>query len=210
MVKTETNVPGVPTESEIASDDRYRGIPRGADGLPIFFILEPDVQRDFDAKLARCELGWNADRHPGFVKQAQIWVALFRQPSPLWLSEAVIAVCERRQDEYKGKGPVGRAIQAAIRLMRYRAMLAVTPVGPASDVKTGRLVTWPDIREYAAQNLAGGPAQGKASTVKADYEQVKNDFKHGRGGLYLTLLPTFGRKLRDVLNGKHRPTGIKS
>ena len=70
MVKTETNVPGVPTESEIASDDRYRGIPRGADGLPIFFILEPDVQRDFDAKLARCELGWNADRHPGFVKQA--------------------------------------------------------------------------------------------------------------------------------------------
>ena len=56
MVKTETNVPGVPTESEIASDDRYRGIPRGADGLPIFFIQEPDVQRDFDAKLARCEL----------------------------------------------------------------------------------------------------------------------------------------------------------
>jgi hypothetical protein len=46
--------------------------------------------------------------------------------------------------------------------------------------------------------------------VKADYERVKNDFKHGRGGLYLTLLPTFGRKLRDVLNGKHRPTGTKS
>lgn len=210
-IKTKAaGVPAVPTESEIASDDRYRDIPRGADGLPIFFILETDVQRDFDAKLARCELGWNADRHPGWVKQAQIWVAIFRQPPPLWLSEAVIAVCERRQDEYKGKGPVGRAIQAAIRLMRYRAMLAVTPVGPASDVKTGRLVTWPDIREYAAQNLAGGPAQGKASTVKADYERVKNDFKHGRGGLYLTLLPTFGRKLRDVLNGKHRPTGTKS
>ena len=117
----------------------------------------------------------------------------------------MIAVCERRQDEYKGKGPVGRAIQAAIRLMRYRAILAVTPVGPASDVRTGERVTWRDIRKHAAYNLAVGPAQGKASTVKADYERVKNDFKHGRGGLYLTLLPSFGRKLRDVLNGKHRP-----
>src|SRR5262249_51764525 len=205
-----SSVPGVPTESEITPEDPHYNIPRGADGLPIFFILEPDVRRAFNAKMARGELGWNADRHPGFVKQAQTWVALFRQPPPLWLSEAVIIVCERRQDEYEGKGPVGRAIKAAIRLMRYRAVLAATPVGPCSDVKTGEPVRWRDVRKHAAQSLVNGPAQGKASTMKADYERVKDDVKHGRGGLYLTLLPTFGRKLSDVLNGKHRPKGIKS
>jgi hypothetical protein len=199
-----------PESVVIPPDDPHYHIPRGADGLPIFIILEPDVQQDFDAKMARCKLGWDADQHPGFVKEAQILVAVFHQTTPLWLSEAVIAVCERRQDEYKGKGPVGRAIQAAIRLMRYRAMLAVMPVGPASDVKTEQRVGWRHIRKYAAQNLAGGPAQGRARTMKADYERVKNDFKYGRGGLYLRPLPTFGRKLRDVLNGKHRPAGIKS
>src|SRR5262245_46935406 len=103
--KPNAGVPSVPTESEITPDDPHYHIPRDANGLPIFFILEPDVQRDFNEKMGRCELGWNATRHPGFVKQAQIWLCFFRQPQPLWHSEAVIALSERRQ----GNGHIARA-----------------------------------------------------------------------------------------------------
>jgi hypothetical protein len=202
--KPRTSV-AVPTELVIAPDDPHYNIPRDADGLPIFFILEPDVQRDYDRKMMECERGWSATRDPGFVKQAQIWLHIFRQPSPLWLSEAIIAVCERRQN----KGHVAHAIRAAIRLMRYRAVCDAPKPG-TYDIKTGQRITWNDAYNHAVQKLARSPARAGWRTMKADYQQVKRDFDQGRGGLYDRPLPTFGRKLRDVLNGKHRPAGIKS
>jgi hypothetical protein len=205
MAKAKTKtVPSMP--AEITPDDPHYHIPRDANGLPIFFILEPGVRRRYDQRLARCEQGWRATGNPGFVKEAQIWVHLHRQPPPLWLSEAVIALAERRQ----GKGHTKRATRAAIRLMRYQAMLSAPPPGRCCDLQTGRVVTWPDARADAARRLAKGPARGGVGAVKADYERVKKDLEQGRGGLYLQPLPTFGRKLRDVLNGKHRPAGIKS
>jgi hypothetical protein len=185
--------------TELTPDDPHYNIPRGRDGSPIFFILPPAVQRDYDQKLARCERGWHATKNPGFIKEAQIWTHLHRQPPLLWLSEAVIALAERRQ----GKGHATRALRAAIRLMRYQAVLRAPRPG-TYDVQTGRRITWDDAYEYAAQALAKTRACGKASTMKEDYRQVRKDFKEGRSGLYYQPLPAF-RKLSDVLAGKHRP-----
>jgi hypothetical protein len=202
--KTNTAVPGVPTELEITPDDPHYGIPRDADGLPIFYVLEPDVRRDYNVKMSRCELGWSATRHPSFVKQAQIWLRLFRQPPPLWHSEAVIALCERRE----GKGHAKRLFRNAQALMRYHAVcaaLVVVPPRKCCILKTGRVARWRDVFEYAANAVAETRAAGAWPTVKKDYMRVKKDSKEGRGARYLTPLPTFGRKLSDVVAGKHSP-----
>jgi hypothetical protein len=174
-------------------DELHRHIPRDADGAPIFCILSPGARHHYDEQMARCEYGWRATKHPGFIKEAQIWTHLLRQPPPLWLSEAVIVLAERRQ----GKGHITRMFGAAIRMMRYLAVRKAPKPG-TYEVETGKRITWDDAYAHAAQVLAGTPARGTHATMKEAYRQVKKDVREGRLGLYYRPLPTPGRKLRDA------------
>jgi hypothetical protein len=175
--------------------DPHHGIPLAEDGNPIFFILPPGVQASYDRRMLNCKQGWKATGDPGFVREARIWAFFHRQPDPLWLTEAVIALAERRG----GKGHAKRALAAARDLMRYEAVCAAPQPGSCCDLATERLWTWKDCFEFAAKGLAGTCGAGKWPTVKTSYQRVKRDLKGGRGGLYLRPLPTSGRKFSDAI-----------
>jgi hypothetical protein len=50
----------------------HPGIPRDADGVPIFLVLPPELRASYDKKMRRCERGWQTTRDPAFVGEAQI------------------------------------------------------------------------------------------------------------------------------------------
>jgi hypothetical protein len=171
------------------ADDHF-GVPRDADGVPVFFVLPAELQASYDKRMARCERGWQATGDPAFVSEAQILVHLHRQPPLLWLSEAICMLAVKRRT----KGHVTRAFNAAIRRMRYEAV---------RDAKhEGR--TWHEAYEHAADVLASTRAAAELSTMESAYKQVKRDLKQGRFGLY--AMPKMSReKLGDVLSRKSSP-----
>jgi len=174
--------------------DDHRGIPRDANGDPIFLILPRGVKASFNEQMAGCEAGWHATGDPAFVKEAMILVHLHRQPPPLWLSEAVCALADNRRAEKKGY--TTRVLNAAIKRMRFEAV---------RDAKRrDRGTTWESAYEDAVQRLAGTRAAGEASTMAADYKAVKADLDAGRGGRYLQPEIT-RKKLGDVLKFKPPP-----
>ena len=104
-------VPGVPTESEITPDDPHYNIPRDAKGDPIFFILPPDIQQSYKRRLRACELGWAATGDPAFIVEALIWAHLHRQPNPLWLAEAAVALVRDRRTKTQANRVLERRVQ---------------------------------------------------------------------------------------------------
>ena len=182
----------------VKDDDDHRGIPRDANGDPIFLILPPGVQASYDRRLAKCEAGWRATGDPAFVKEAMIWVHLHRQPPPLWLSEAICALADNQRAARKSY--ITRLRSTAIKWMRFEAV---------RDAAVRRDVAWDgkdeSAYEDAAQRLAGIPgAAARASTMKADYIEVKADLDAGRGGRYLQPLIA-RKKLGDVLKPAASP-----
>jgi hypothetical protein len=96
----------------------HHGIPRDADGAPIFLILPPGVLRSYQRKMRPCERGWRERQDPAAVAQAIVHVFLFRQVLPAWLADAVqVLAYSKRTDQ-----DVQRARNAAVRLMRYQAV----------------------------------------------------------------------------------------
>jgi hypothetical protein len=171
------------------------GIPHDADGVPIFFVLPPDLRTSYNNKLARCERGWLATEDPAFAIEAFILTHLHRQPPLLWVTEAACSLAARRRT----KGHIKRAIEAVIRRMRYEAVRDAHGGGP----KRGGLA-WDQAYVRAAETLALTRAAAEPSTMEAVYKQVKRDLKQGRGGLYaMPKMP--GRKLGDVLGRKPSP-----
>src|SRR5262249_1158628 len=61
-------------------------------GDPVFFILPPDIRKDYERRLFACERGWAATGDPAFIVEALHWTQLFRQPNPLWLTEAAVSL----------------------------------------------------------------------------------------------------------------------
>ncbi|OLB69080.1 MAG: hypothetical protein AUI16_29725 [Alphaproteobacteria bacterium 13_2_20CM_2_64_7] len=225
--------------------DPHRDIPKDANGDPIFFVMPDGVRASYERKLRQCEIGWLATDDPAFVTEAEILRHLHRQVSPLWLTEANIALNAKRRT----KGHAKRAIEAHIRWKRYDAVRTAKEHGlrwlqdrakraiehaakakkyaaelsgvrkaehaaakrkaeDAAEAATERArdaerraekiekrgwVTWPEAYVLAAEVLAGTRAAGEPdTTIRKDYEQVKKDFKEGRGAMY--LLPKLPRK----------------
>jgi hypothetical protein len=173
--KSPMGVPAVPTESERGAAEAFdptdtTKIPLAADGNPIFFILPPGVQASYDQRMLTCRQGWETTSDPAFAIEAYIYTHLFRQPPPLWVTEAVCSLAVRRRT----KAYITRAFNAAIRWMRFEAV---------RDAKRTR--TWEDAYEHAAESLAGTAARGKGTTMKTDYNRVMADLKAGRSGLYI-------------------------
>jgi hypothetical protein len=108
------------TDDRRAADeaDDHPGIPRDADGVPIFLILPPGMEKSYDRKLTRCRAGWQATGDPAFVVEAQILTYTHRQPLLLWLTEAVTTLGTNRRSKDHAK----RALEAHVRFTRYDAL----------------------------------------------------------------------------------------
>jgi hypothetical protein len=180
-------VPTVPTKSERGAaeafdptdpTDPHHGIPLAGDGNPIFFILPPGVQASYDRRMLRCKRGWKATGDPAFVIEALIHTYHFRQPPPLWVTEAACSLGVKRRT----KTYITRAFNAAIRWMRYEVVRNAKREVVRNAKRTR---TWEEAYARAAASLADTAAKGKAATMEADYKQVVADFKAGRSGLYI-------------------------
>jgi hypothetical protein len=167
------------------NDDGHRGIPRDAEGNPIFLILPPGMQAQYDRRMEKCEKGWLATHHPGFISEAEAWRFLHRQPGTLWLSEAIMGLTVKRLT----KTYVTRAYNDAVRLMRCEAV---------QTAKREEGLSWGQAYKRAAELLKGTHAAGKPSTMKKAYVDVMADLKAGRGSIYLTPLKP-RRTLSDAL-----------
>ena len=175
--------------------DDHPGIPRDADGVPIFFILPPAKRASYDKKLARCEVRWRATGDPAFAIEAYVLTYLHRQPPALWVTEAVCNLGTKSRT----KGYVTRAFNAGIRRMRYEAVRDAHGGGP----KRGGL-TWTAAYDRAAENLAQTPAAAGRDSMEADYKKVKRDLKQGRFDRFgVPKMPR--KKLGDVLRRKPSP-----
>jgi hypothetical protein len=176
-----------------ADDDPHRGIPRDADGVPVFLILSPGDRQKYERRMASCERGWRDRRDPAAIAQAQVHVYHFRQVPPAWLVDAgqMLAYSRRTEDDAK------REREAANHMARYMAVrdymyefvdgrrVKRTARNSLDDQKP----TWPRAHRYAARLLKGTAAAGKPATQKASYNKVRKDLNEGRGGTYWAALP---------------------
>jgi hypothetical protein len=96
----------------------HHGIPRDADGAPIFLILPPGVLRSYQRKMRPCERGWRERQDPAAVAQAIVHVFLFRQVLPAWLADAVQVLAYSKRTDHDTQ----RARNAAVRLARFQAV----------------------------------------------------------------------------------------
>jgi hypothetical protein len=178
----ETNAPAAAPEPD-QTDDNHEGVPRDADGVPIWFRLPPDIRAKYGRKLERCRVRWRATHDPAFVVEALILSLLHRQPQELWLTEAACDLALKGRT----KGYRTRAYNALKRLMRYRAV---------RDAKPNR--TWEEAYDRAAEDLAKTTAKGEPDTMRDDYFKVAKDLREGRGGLYgMPKLPN--KRLSDAV-----------
>ena len=154
-------------------DDGHAGIPRDANGDPLFLILPSAMRAEYERKLAACEAGWQATRDPAAVMEAMTLAACYRQPIQLssWIIEAACAALGKRRT----KGHMTRRYNATIRWMRYAAV--------RDAVRSG--LNWDDAYVEAERTLAKTPAAADRLTMKDDYIRVARDLREGRSALYV-------------------------
>lgn len=168
------------------ADDDHPGIPRDANGDPIFLILPDGVRAKYQARMTACEAAWRERGDPLVVSDATSWTHVHRQPIPAWLEQATVELAMARRSDDQAK----RHVEAGIHLVRYRTVRDLKVGTPGQN---GRYIppavgmTWPEAYEQAAEMLAGTPAEASAETMKADYAKVRRDLKAGHAGKYFTL-----------------------
>jgi hypothetical protein len=158
---------GVLDHDAHVNDLHHQWIPRDANGDPIFFVLPPKLQEQFDERLALCEAAWR-EGEPLAIAEAQTWTFIYRQPVKAWLEQAVVELAMSRRT----KTQAARIKAAGKRLIRYQRVRDLHEAG----------MTWD-----AAHARAGELLKCSDATAKADYAAVKRDLKAGRYGKYFNL-----------------------
>jgi hypothetical protein len=168
-------------------DDDHSGIPRDANGDPIFLILPPIMRVRYEEKMAQCEAAWRQGE-PLAVAEAAELARIYRQPISAWLGEAAVELAIRRRTPAQAK----RHLEA------QKDLKTGIPghYEPAADL------TWDEARAEAARMLEGTLAKGDESTMKRAYDDVKRDLNAGRSGKYFVL-----KDWRYRNNGKPDPNG---
>jgi hypothetical protein len=105
--------------------DPHHLVPLDAAGNPVFLFLPPGVLKGYHDKLSRCEHGWKVTRDPVFLAEALIHVHLYRQPPPLWLSEAAVALVLNKRTA----ADVKRAMEAGVHRLRFETLRAAKEDG---------------------------------------------------------------------------------
>jgi hypothetical protein len=167
-----------------SADDDHAGIPRDANGDPIFLILPPVMRARYDGKMAQCESAWREGESLA-VAEAIALARIYRQPISSWLADAVTQLAVRRRTKAQAK----RQREAQKSFARYTLvrdlMLGIPGLYPkAADI------TWPEAYVEASRLLKGTLAGGDEDTMKRSYADVRRDLKNGRGGKYYVLKPT--------------------
>jgi hypothetical protein len=176
-------------------DDGHRGIPRDADGNPIFLILPAKMRATLDRYLEQCEAAWR-EGEPLAVAEALTWIYLYRQPVPKWLEEAVVALAIGRRTKQQAK----HLLEANIRVLRYQTVRDLKVGIPGRYGPSNADRSWEETYEKAAEILRGTRVAGSSATMKADYMQVRRDYRAGRHGKYFFL-----KDYRYRHNGKPVP-----
>jgi len=160
-----------------ADDDDHRGIPRDAAGNPIFFLLSPVLQEQYDKQMAQCEAAWRGGE-PLAVAEAAVRSQLYRQPPPAWVADAVVELAVKCRTKKQAKRQLVRALKQANR-------------------------TWPEAYTEASSMLEGTLARGDEDTIARANKAVTRDLKARRyARKYFTLKDW---RYRD--NGKSDPNG---
>jgi hypothetical protein len=155
------------------NDDDHRGIPRDANGDPVYVILPPKWRLQYEKDMEHCETAWRATSDPFIAAEALSWAHFHRQAVPAWLHEAMWVVAAGR----RSKAHAQRALIAFKHLARYEMVRDLKATG----------LTWKESYARAADLLAGGSAAGEPKAMKESYGRVRADLKHGRHGLYHTI-----------------------
>ena len=182
------------------ADDDHRGIPRDANGDPIFLILPPVMRARYDEKLALCETAWR-EGEPLAVAEAATLSHLYRQPIPSWIERAIIDLAMARRSKRQAK----RHVDSIIHLQRYEAVRDFKAGGmlvAGTEIRLPPATSWDAAYDSASEMLAGTPMAGDADTMKASYCRVRRDLKARRFGKYFTL-----KDWRYRNNGKPDPRG---
>jgi hypothetical protein len=169
-----------------ATDDDHPGIPRDANGDPIFLILPDGVRAKYQARLTACEAAWRERGDPLVVSEATSWTHMHRQPIPAWLEQATVelAMALRSDDQAKRHAELGLHL---VRYITVRDLKVGTPGSNGRYIPPAVHLTWDEAREQAAELLAGTPAGGSADTMKSSYAIVKRDLKARHAGKHFTL-----------------------
>jgi hypothetical protein len=168
--------------------DPHRDIPKDANGDPIFVILPEGYRRTYDRAMARCEAAWLATGDPLIIDEAVVWTFSYRQPIPRWLQEALGQLLLERRTPEQAK----RALDRAKKLMRYQAV---------RDAKKIDGLTWVKSRVRASKVLKRSFAAAKPGTMKKGYDEVIEDLREGRGGLYHTIKGAAAQTRPDTIVG---------
>jgi hypothetical protein len=198
--------------SKTRSDDDHPGIPRDANGDPIFLILPSALRARYEKEMALCEGAWRAGEVCA-VSEAVELSRCYRQPIPDWLGEAVV----RTIAKLRTKAQARRYREAQARMTRYMTVRDLKVGIPGIYEPTAGHLSWLDAYAEASRILEGTYAKGDTDTMKSDYAKVKRDLKATRvlegtsvkrdlkakrTGKYFVL-----RDWRHRFNGKADPSG---
>ena len=174
--------------------DDHAGIPRDAEGNPVFLILPEGVRATYHRRMAAREKAWAQTGDPAAIGEAAVYTFSHRQPQPKWLCEAIVELTAA----VRTKSQVKRARDNQIHFQRYELVRDAKYIIEYTDGRGRRRdrpgITWDRAYETAAKALAGSPAAGDEDTMRASYMRVKADLKQGRVGLYQTAHNVWNRQ----------------
>jgi hypothetical protein len=165
--------------------DGHQGIPRDANGVPIFLILPDDIRTKYERKIAACEKAWMQTKDPLAYIEATTWVWSHRQRMPTWLHDAIVRVGVDLRTPQQAEN----ARDAYMHHQRYRAVMDVLYDTVRTEDGRFKLVARRNskgrpISKQKAYEAAAQICECDWPAVKRSYKRVKDDLKDGYGGRY--------------------------
>ncbi len=168
------------------NDAVYAGIPRDADGHPVYLILSEPIRTEFEEQMSICDAAWREWRDPLAISDATTRVHIFRQPIPAWLERAIAELAHSRRT----KAHAERRQEAVKQYIRYECVLKAK-LGALASKDWGKYawegadpssagILWDEAYAEASDRLKGTFAEGEPATMKAAYAKVRGDAKAGR------------------------------
>jgi hypothetical protein len=160
--------------TETPGCDCHENIPKDENGVPIFFILPPDIRAKYERRLSGFERAWNATKDPAYFRQALAWNHLHRQPTSRWLYEAGDAIAAERRTRQHDE----RYLDRQRHFLRYEIVRAFREAGLTLD----------EALDKACERLGGMGAAASRSTVADSYDRIRRELRTNRFGRYKPLV----------------------
>jgi hypothetical protein len=175
---------GSRAQSTCTCDD-HRGIPRDAEGNPIYLILPNVIRIKYERLITACERAWIQTGDPLAYVEATGWAFAHRQPLPTWVFHAIVKTGAELRTPQQAK----TALLRNIHFMRYRAVRDIMyDMARRADGRL-QLVARHDSkgRRVSQQKAFEAVAEIDGcewSAIKRSYKQVRADLDNGYAGRY--------------------------